>query len=69
LGQKVLQKHSTHQVVVDTFVKLPLSLPALPELMVIIIETLPVLAEFIQTVLVDIFDAKLRRPHSQHPVT
>lgn len=40
-------------------VELPLALPALPKLVVVIVETLPVPAEFLQAVFVDVVDAAL----------
>lgn len=44
------------QVVENTFVQLPFSWSALPELLIVVVEASPVLAEFLQTMLVDIFN-------------
>jgi len=45
----------SHQVVKDTFVQLPLSWSALPELLVVVIQAGPVLAEFCKAVFVYVF--------------
>lgn len=47
----------TYQVVKDTLVEFPLGRAALPQLVVAIVETLPVLAELGQAVGVDVLDA------------
>ncbi len=47
----------TYQVVVDALVELPLSRAALPELLIAVIQALPVLAELCQAVGVDVGDA------------
>lgn len=44
----------TYQVVENALVQGPLELPALPELLVVVVEALPVLAELGQAVLVDV---------------
>jgi len=45
---------STYQVVEHTLVQRPLKLPALPQLLVVVVEALPVLAELCQAVLVHV---------------
>lgn len=47
----------TYQVVKDTLVELPFGLAALPQLVVVVVKALPVLAELLEAVLVDILDA------------
>jgi hypothetical protein len=47
----------TYQVVENTFIELPLCRSALPELLVIVVETGPVFAEFSEAVLIHVFDA------------
>lgn len=47
----------THQVIVDALIEFPLSLSALPKLVVIVLKALPVLAKLFQAVLVDVIDA------------
>lgn len=47
----------THQVLEDTLVKLPLGGAALPQLLVVVFEALPVGAELLETRLVDILEA------------
>lgn len=44
----------THQVVKNTLIQPPLHLPALPQLVVVVVQTLPMLSEFVQATLVDI---------------
>jgi hypothetical protein len=46
----------TYQIVKHTLVQLPLGLAALPELLVVVLEALPVFPEFLKAVLVDVFD-------------
>ena len=46
----------THQVVVDTLVELPLGGAALPQLLVVVFEALPVGAELLEAGLVDVLD-------------
>ncbi len=48
----------TYQVIEDTFIELPLIRPALPELLVIIIEAGPVLSELLKAVFVNIWNAE-----------
>lgn len=48
----------TYQLVKDTFVQLPLRRPALPHLVIVVVEALPVRTELLQAVRVDILDAK-----------
>jgi hypothetical protein len=45
---------ATHQVIVNTTVQYPLFAPAVPHLLVVVLETLPVQSKLLQTVLVDI---------------
>jgi hypothetical protein len=47
---------ATYQVIENTLVQLPLGLTALPQLLVVVLKTLPVLAELFQAVLVDVLD-------------
>jgi hypothetical protein len=47
----------THQVLIDTLVQLPLGGPALPELLVVVFEALPVGAELLEAGLVDVLEA------------
>ena len=47
-----------YQVVKDAFVEFPFGGPALPELLVVVLEAVPVLAEFDEAVLVYVFDAR-----------
>jgi hypothetical protein len=47
---------TTHQVVVDALVELPLERTTLPELVVGVVEALPVVAELLQTVRVDVIN-------------
>lgn len=47
----------THQVFEDTLVQLPLGGPALPQLLVVVFEALPVGAELLQAGLVDVLEA------------
>lgn len=49
-------QRGAYQVVIDTLVELPLSRAALPELMISVVKTLPVLAEFGEAVSVDVLD-------------
>lgn len=46
----------TYQVLVDTLVELPLGRSALPQLVVVVVKALPVLAELFEAALVDILD-------------
>jgi hypothetical protein len=48
------QFRPTYQVVEYTLVERPLELPALPQLLVVVVEALPVLAELCQAVLVHV---------------
>ena len=50
----------TYQVVKHTLVQWPLPLPALPELLVAVVQALPVLAELSQAVLVDVLQPDLQ---------
>jgi len=50
----------TYQVVEHTLVQRPLELPALPQLLVVVVETLPVLAELCQAVLVHVVQPVVR---------
>lgn len=54
----VVQGFLTYQVVKNTLVQRPLKLPALPELLVVVVEAFPVLAELGQAVLVDVVQPK-----------
>jgi hypothetical protein len=45
-----------YKVIENTFVKLPFLGTALPELLVVVVETFPVGAEFVEAALVYIFD-------------
>src|SRR5689334_22205139 len=47
----------THQVVVDTLVELPLGGAALPQLLVVVFEALPVGAELLEAGLVDVLES------------
>jgi hypothetical protein len=47
----------SYQIVENTFVKDPFLRSALPELLITVVEALPVLAELLQTVLVDVFNS------------
>lgn len=47
----------TYQVLVDALVELPLSGAALPQLVIPVVEALPVFAEFGEAVRVDVLDA------------
>lgn len=47
----------THQVLVDTLVQLPLVWAALPQLLVVVFEALPVRAELLETGFVDVLEA------------
>jgi hypothetical protein len=47
----------TYKIVKNAFVEFPLCRPALPQLMVIVIEAVPVFPEFGQAVLVYVFDS------------
>jgi hypothetical protein len=47
----------TYQVVINTLVELPLSRAALPQLMISVVEALPVFAELGKAVSVDVLDA------------
>ena len=49
----------THQVLVDTLVQLPLIGAALPQLLVVVLEALPVGAELLETGLVDVLEANV----------
>jgi hypothetical protein len=49
----------THQVLVDTLVQLPLIGTALPQLLVVVFEALPVGAELLETGLVDVLEANV----------
>lgn len=46
-----------YKVIENTFVKLPFLCTALPELLVVVIETFPVGAEFVEAALVYIFNS------------
>lgn len=46
----------SYQIVVDALVELPLSRTALPQLVISVVEALPVLAELSQAVGVDVLD-------------
>ena len=48
----------TYKVVEYTLVQLPLCRSALPELLVVVVQALPMLTELLQTVLVNILDAE-----------
>jgi len=50
----------TYQVVEHTLVQRPLPFPALPQLLVAVIQTLPVLAELSQAVLVDVLQPNFK---------
>lgn len=54
------KSEGTNQVVENAFVQLPLGRPALPQLVVVVVQTLPVGAELIQAVLVHILDPVLK---------
>jgi hypothetical protein len=49
----------THQVLVDTLVQLPLIGTALPQLLVVVFEALPVGAELLEAGLVDVLEANV----------
>jgi hypothetical protein len=51
---------ATYQVVENALVQRPLELPALPKLLVVVVEALPVLAELCQAVLVDVLQPVLQ---------
>jgi len=53
----VRKSESPYKVVKDTFVELPFCRSALPQLLVIVVQAGPVLAELGQAVLVDIFNS------------
>lgn len=46
----------THQVIKDTLVEPPLKGAALPQLVVVVVEALPVVGELLKAVLVDVLD-------------
>lgn len=46
---------TTYQVVENALVQRPFEFPALPQLLVVVVEAFPVLAEFSQAVLVHVF--------------
>lgn len=48
---------STHQILKDAFVQLPLFWPALPQLLVVVVEALPMRTERLQAALVDVVNA------------
>jgi hypothetical protein len=50
---------ATHQVLVDTLVQLPLIGAALPQLLVVVFEALPVGAELLEAGLVDVLEANV----------
>lgn len=56
----------TYQVVEHALVQLPFVLAALPELVVVVVEALPVLAELVKAVLVDIVNPKRQFDVSVH---
>lgn len=56
---KTKTKTKTYQVLVDTFVQLPLLRPALPQLLVVVLEALPMRAERLEAACVDVLDACL----------
>lgn len=47
-----------YQVLVDAFVELPLGGPALPQLVVVVIQALPVAAKLLQAGLVDVVNPR-----------
>lgn len=51
-----VQHSVVYQVVEDAFVQSPLIPAALPQLLVVVVEALPVAAELLQTVRVDVLD-------------
>lgn len=56
VGSAVKRYRATYQVVEYTFVQAPLSWPALPQLLVIVVQALVMGAEFLKAGLVDVFD-------------
>lgn len=54
----------TYQVLVDALVELPLSRPALPQLLVVVLKTLPMRTELLETGFVDVL--KTGEHSSQH---
>jgi hypothetical protein len=53
---KDLKDGLTYQVVENTFIELPFRWSALPELLIVVVKASPVLAEFLQAVLINVFD-------------
>jgi hypothetical protein len=53
-----------YQVLVYTSVQLPLSRPALPQLLVVVFEALPVGTELLEAGLVDVLKAGIERQHA-----
>lgn len=55
------------QIIKHAFVELPFHRSALPQLLIIVIETGPVFAELFKAVLIDILDPVLNREHLSRP--
>lgn len=56
----------TYNLLKDTLVQLPLGRPALPELLVVVVEALPVLAELLEAGLVDVVETAKQSNGSAH---
>lgn len=70
IGREMVR--ATYQVVEYTFVQAPLSWPALPQLLVVVVQALVVGAELLKAGLVDVFDAVVNvseRPLGSHATT
>lgn len=52
-----MRTYATHQVVKDAFVQLALRTPAVPQLVVVVVQTIPVLSEFLKTVCVEVLQS------------
>lgn len=57
LFHQLCRKKSSYQIVENTLVELPFCWPALPELLVVVVQALPMLSELRQTMLIDILDS------------
>ncbi len=58
----------THQLLVDTLVQLPLGGAALPQLLVVVFETLPVIPERLEAGLVDVLQPRETKPSVSGPM-
>ena len=61
-------RYSTYQIFVDTLVELPFLPSALPELLVALLKTLPVLAEDVETRFVDIVEPRREKKNQTRRV-